>query len=127
MTDDDQTFKNAPSQSEVFAVSPPFASAGDGFVGIDGFNPAGPQPVYAPLGQPELQATCIDVHRSLSVYLDGELAPSQEAAVRAHIATCGSCQAAQAFQMQLRSTLAAKAFDPMPLSLIHISEPTRPY
>ncbi len=114
MTHDDEMFETAPSQSEVFAASPPFADAGDGFVGIDGFNPAGPQPVYAPLGQPELQATCLDVHRSLSVYLDGELAPSQQAAVRAHIATCGSCQAAQAFQMQLRSTLAAKAFDPMP-------------
>lgn len=114
MTNDDETFENAPSQGEVFAASPPFANAGDGFVGIDGFNPAGPQPVYAPLGQPGLQATCIDVHRSLSVFLDGELAPSQEAAVRSHLATCGSCQAAQAFQMQLRSTLAAKAFDPMP-------------
>ena len=114
MTQNDETNDHAPSQSEVFAASPPFASAGDGFVGIDGFNAAGPQPVYAPLGQPELQATCIDVHRSLSVYLDGELAPTQEAAVRAHISTCGACQAAQAFQMQLRSTLVAKAFDPMP-------------
>ena len=111
MNQDDQ---NTPSQSDVFAASAPYANAGDGFVGIDGFHSGGPQPVYAPLNQPGLQATCLDVHRSLTVYLDGELAPAQDAAVRAHLATCGSCQAAQAFQMQLRSTVAAKAFDPMP-------------
>lgn len=114
MTQDHHEQPPSPSQSDVFATSTPFANAGDGFVGIDGFNPAGPQPIFAPLGQPDLQASCMDVHRSLSVYLDGELAPSQDAAVRAHIATCGACQTAQAFQMQLRSTLAKKAFDPMP-------------
>lgn len=115
MNQDDQSMPGVPpTQSDVFAAAPPFANAGDGFVGIDGFNPGGPQPVFAPLGQPGLEASCLDVHRSLTVYLDGELAPAQDAAVRAHIATCGACQAAQAFQMQLRSTVAAKAFDPMP-------------
>jgi len=104
----------SPSQNDVFAASPPFAKEGDGFVGIDAFNPSGPLPAFAPVGQPNLEATCIEVHRSLSVYLDGELAPAQDAAVRAHLGSCGSCQSAQAFQMQLRSTLATKAFDPMP-------------
>lgn len=113
MTQDNES-PEFPSESDVFAASPPFANAGDGFVGIDAFDPEGPQPIFAPLGQPNLQASCLDVHRSLSVYLDGELAPSQDAAVRAHIATCGACQAAQAFQLQLRSTVAKKAFDPMP-------------
>ena len=103
-----------PNQDDVFAASPPFASAGDGFIAIDAFNPAGPQVVSSPLNQAPDSATCLDVHRSLSVYLDGELAPSQSAAVQNHLGTCGSCQTAQAFQMQYRSTLAAKAFDPMP-------------
>lgn len=114
MNQDDNMFDSTPSQSDVFAASAPFANAGDGFVGIDGFRPEGPQPVFAPLGQPVSEASCIDVHRSLTVYLDGELAPSQQAAVEFHMGTCGSCQAARAFQMQLRSTVAAKVFDPMP-------------
>ena len=117
MTQDHNDVDNSggsPSQGDVFAASPPFVHAGDGFRGADGFNPAGPQPVFAPVGPPGLEASCLDVHRSLSVYLDGELAPLQDAAVQAHLGGCGSCQAAQAFQMQLRSTVAAKAFDPMP-------------
>lgn len=103
-----------PNQDDVFAASPPFASAGDGFVAIDAFNPAGPQVISSPLSQAPTTATCMGVHRSLSVYLDGELAPSQAAAVQQHLGHCGPCQTAQAFQMQYRSTLAAKAFDPMP-------------
>ncbi len=107
-----------PSQDDVFAASPPFANAGDGFtssfVAVDAFNPAGPQVISSPLDNPPGQATCLDVHRSLSVYLDGELAPSQSAAVQQHLGTCPSCQTAQAFQMQFRTTLAAKALDPMP-------------
>lgn len=115
MSQDDNTInESAPSQSDVFAASMPFADAGDGFVGIDGFRPEGPEPIFAPIGKPEPKAGCLEVHRSLTVYLDGELAPSQQAAVETHIGTCGSCQAARAFQMQLRSTVAAKAFDPMP-------------
>lgn len=109
------TFPNSqPSQDDVFAASPPFASAGDGFVAIDAFNPAGPQVISAPLGNPPAQATCIEVHRSLGVYLDGELAPSQSDAVRQHLGMCAACQTAQAFQLQFRSTLAAKALDPVP-------------
>ena len=108
-----------PSQDDVFAASPPFASAGDGFTGqnfvaVDAFNPAGPQVISSPMGGLPIEASCMDVHRSLGVYLDGEMAPAQSAAVQQHLGTCGSCQTAQAFQMQFRSTLAAKALDPMP-------------
>jgi len=104
-----------PSQDAVFAASEPFAAASQPlFHGVDAFNPAGPQPVFAPLPDAPLQATCLDVHRSLSVYLDGELAPAQADAVRARIAECGCCQSAQAFQMQLRTTVRTKALDPMP-------------
>lgn len=103
-----------PNQDDVFAASPPFANAGDGFIGIDAFNPTGPQVASSPLNYAADSATCLDVHRSLGVYLDGELAPSQAAAVQHHLGGCGACQTAQAFQMQYRSTLAAKAFDPMP-------------
>ncbi len=103
-----------PSQDDVFAASPPFASAGDGFVAVDAFHPDGPQVVSHFGGQAATTATCLDVHRSLGVYLDGELGPAQSAAVQQHLGTCGSCQTAQAFQMQFRSTLAAKALDPMP-------------
>ena len=111
-----------PSQTDVFAASQPFteptgpahAAAQEPFFGVDAFNPAGPVPAMSPLSMSEVHATCIDVHRSLSVYLDGELALPQQNAVRAHLGVCGSCQSAQAFQMQVRSTLATKAFDPMP-------------
>lgn len=103
-----------PSESDVFGAAPPFANAGDGFIGVDAPDTAGPQPIFAPAGNATPSISCVDVHRSLSVFLDGELAPTHDAAVRAHIGSCGACQAAQAFQMQLRSTVAAKAFEPMP-------------
>ena len=102
-----------PTQSDVFAASAPFAD--QHFLGIDGFNVAGPLPLASPVSpQLEVEATCLDVHRSLSVYLDGELAIHQSNAVQRHLAVCGACQSAQAFQMQLRTTVASKAFDPMP-------------
>ncbi len=103
------------NQSDVFAHSEPFASADQPFLGIDGFNPAGPMALSSPLQQGcPVEASCLDVHRSLSVYLDGELAIPQANAVSQHLGTCGACQSAQAFQMQLRTTVAAKALDPMP-------------
>lgn len=108
------TEPSQPNQDDVFAASPPFASAGDGFMAVDAFGAGGPQIISSPLGQPPADASCMDVHRSLGVYLDGELAPSQSAAVQQHLGTCGACQTAQAFQMQLRSTLATKALDSVP-------------
>ena len=110
---------NQPSQDAVFAASPPFASAGDGFTGqqfvaVDAFNPAGPQVISSPMGNPPSAVSCMDVMSNLGMYLDGELAPAQSAAIQQHLGFCGSCQTAQAFQMQFRSTLATKAFDPMP-------------
>jgi len=59
-----------PSQDAVFAASDPFAAASQPlFQGVDAFNPAGPQPIFSPLPQQatQLEATCLDVHRSLSV------------------------------------------------------------
>ena len=108
-----------PSQDDVLAASPPFASAGDGFTGqnyvaVDAFNPAGPQVVSSPLGGAPAQRSCMDVMSSLGMYLDGELDAMQSAAMQNHLGTCPACQTAQAFQMQFRSTLAAKALDPMP-------------
>lgn len=111
-----------PSQTDVFAASQPFAdptgpahvAAQEPFFGVDAFDPTGPVPVMSPLPASEVHATCIDVHRSLSVYLDGELTLPQQAAVQKHLAVCGPCQSAQAFQMQVRTTVATKALDPMP-------------
>lgn len=110
-----------PSQSDVFAAAQPFgeptgpahAAMTEPFLGVDAFNPAGPVPLVS-MPNTALEASCLDVHRSLSFYLDGELAVPQQTAVASHLAVCGSCQTAQAFQMQLRSTVAAKALDPMP-------------
>ena len=112
-----------PSESEVFAVSQPFAESTKSspfgltalpFAGVDAFNPAGPVPAMEATPGASVEASCLEVHRSLSVYLDGELALSQQNAVRSHLAICGPCQTAQAFQMQFRTTVASKAFDPMP-------------
>jgi len=104
------------NQADVFAASDPFSVADQPFLGIDGFSPGGPLPLVSPIGQAQqpLEATCLDVHRSLSVYLDGELAIPQANAVSQHLGTCGACQSAQAFQMQLRTTVARSALDPMP-------------
>ena len=57
---------------------------------------------------------CREVGLRLQSYLDGELDAMQSAAMQNHLGTCPACQTAQAFQMQFRSTLAAKALDPMP-------------
>lgn len=111
-----------PSQSDVFAASQPFtepagpahAAASHPFLGVDAFNPSGPIPLMAPLPETPLQASCLEVHRSLSIYLDGELALPQQSAVQSHLAMCPPCQTAQAFQMQVRSTVAMKALEPMP-------------
>lgn len=103
-----------PSQSDVFAASMPFASVEPPSLQIDGFNPAGPTPFASPMPHNTTDATCLDVHRSMSVFLDGELPIHQSNAISQHLGTCGPCQTAQAFQMQLRTTVASKAFDPMP-------------
>lgn len=117
----DSQRNTGPSQSDVFAAAQPFgtpagpahAAMHEPFLGVDAFNPAGPVPLVS-MPNTALEASCLDVHRSLSFYLDGELAVPQQAAVASHLAVCGSCQTAQAFQMQVRSTIAAKALDPMP-------------
>ncbi len=108
---------NQPSQDDVFAASPPFASAGDGFVDTPVPGQIGtPGPHVSPTA-PHLeqgQVTCLQIHANLGFYLDGELDQASSAAIQAHLGVCGACQTAQAFQMQFRSTVAAKALDPMP-------------
>ena len=98
----------------MFAAADPFVGSAPPFLGIDGFNPAGPMPLASPMQQTTIEASCLDVHRSLSVFLDGELAIPQAQAVSTHLTACGPCQSAQAFQMQLRTTVAAHALQPMP-------------
>lgn len=117
-TPDFQANQNPPTQDQVFAASPPFASAGDGFVQLPA--QAAPNAPVTPIpgalfgvADPG-ELSCIQVHTNLGLYLDGELSQAANAAMQNHLATCGACQTAQAFQMQLRSTLATKAFDPMP-------------
>lgn len=113
-----------PTESDVFAASegfaePPgarssFAVAAESFLGVDAFNPTGPVPAAPSILASPIDASCIDVHRSLSVYLDGELSLPQQNAVQTHLAVCGPCQTAQAFQMQVRTTVATRALDRMP-------------
>ena len=121
-----------PSESDVFAASDPFAqgtfvsnddpfsggfsAAEEPFVGVDAFAPGGPVPAFgAEVSPPSIaHASCIEVHRSLTFYLDGELAHEQEQIVRHHLSVCPPCQSAQAFQMQLRTVVAHKAIDPVP-------------
>ena len=124
-----------PSESEVFAASEPFVSdvfgssddpfgsepfagGSDGigsFAGVDAFAPDGPVPMFGAAPTTSIHhATCIEVHRSLTFYLDGELAHGQELTVREHLRLCPPCQSAQAFQMQLRTVVARKAIDPIP-------------
>lgn len=109
----DQPGFGQPSQDDVFAASPPFASAGDGFAEVPGAQPA-PHVPLAPQGLQSGEVSCHQLHANLGIYLDGELDVTSNAAVQRHLGSCGACQTAQAFQMQFRSTLAAKAFDPMP-------------
>lgn len=104
-----------PSQDDVFAASLPFANAGDGFAAVDAFDPGGPRVISSPFGRAPAETSCGSVLNCLSMYLDGELGASETAAVQHHLGSCSSCQTAQAFQMQFRSTVAAtKALDPMP-------------
>ena len=116
--------ENQPSQSAVFAASEPFGSQpsfqdGRGpFIGVDAFAPDGPVPMFGAARAPgEVKAECLDIHRSLGVFLDGALTPAQDHAVRSHLASCPPCAGAQAFHMQLRATVAAKSSEVAPDSL----------
>ncbi len=102
-------------QSAVFAASEPFVDARtQPWLGIDVLADAEPTPRFgAPAALPRA-VSCMDIHTNLSIYLDGELTPTQQAAFGEHLAACPVCQTAQAFQMQLRTTIATKAIDPMP-------------
>jgi hypothetical protein len=132
-TPPDDGWPNQPTESDVFAASDPFSggtfvssdgplsagSFGGGeqpFGGVDAFAPGGPVPMFGvtPTAPSVPHASCIEVHRSLTFYLDGELAFEQEQVVSEHLSICPPCQGAQAFQMQLRTVVATKAIGPIP-------------
>ncbi len=103
-------------QSSVFAASDPFVDARtQSWLGVDVLAMSEPTPQF---GQPAealpRPVSCMDVHQNLSIFLDGELTVLQQQAFAEHLAMCPPCQTAQAFQMQLRTTIAAKAIDPTP-------------
>ena len=50
---------------------------------------------------------CDAVMRQLWDYLDGELTPDREEAVRAHLAMCGRCQPQQNFEQSFLRALSA--------------------
>ena len=50
---------------------------------------------------------CDAVMRQLWDYLDGELTPDREEAVRAHLAMCGRCQPQQDFEQSFLRALSA--------------------
>ena len=116
--------ENELNQAAVFAASDPFGpppSFPDGrgpFVGVDAFSPGGPTPMFGQARTPgDVEAGCLDIHRSLGFFLDGALTPAQDHAVRSHMAVCPACQGAQAFHMQLRTTVATKSSEVAPDSL----------
>ena len=112
-----------PTEDEIFASSDPFGADtpspfGDGSVAFGAASPSfgmptDPSPPPGPHAA-HLRVTCFEVQHRLQVYLDGELPVPQHRAVTAHLGACPPCQRAHTFQIQLRSVVATKAFDPMP-------------
>ena len=105
-----------PTEAEIFANADPFGSGPSPFDGpsmaTGADSPAAtPTPGFAPL---EIRASCLEVHRSLEIFMDGELSAPQHRAVTAHLTVCPPCQRVHAFQVQLRNVVATKAIDPMP-------------
>ena len=112
-----------PTEAEIFASSDPFgvdqhSPFGDGSQAFgeraQAFgDPVGPAALPSPHSA-HLRVTCFEVQHRLQVYLDGELPVPQHRALTAHLGACPPCQRAHTFQIQLRSVVATKAFDPMP-------------
>jgi len=69
---------------------------------------------------------CDQVREKLIDLVYGELAGPEAAAVEEHLRGCAACRAELARLRRARAAL-AKFRAGEPLSLIHISEPTRPY
>lgn len=106
-----------PTEAEIFAQSDPFGSGPSPFGGsavTPGAAASSPATEPSAFAAQEAHASCIEVHRSLEVFIDGELSAPQHRAVTAHLTVCGPCQRVHAFQVQLRSVVATKAIDPMP-------------
>lgn len=106
-----------PTEAEIFAQSDPFGSGPSPFGApamIPGTASSTPAPDSSGFAPRAVHASCLEVHRSLEVFIDGELAAPQHRAVTAHLTVCGPCQRVHAFQVQLRSVVATKAIDPLP-------------
>ena len=104
-----------PTEAEIFAQSDPFGSGPSPFGGsATGLGAPAPSSQPSGFGPTPAHASCLEVHRSLAVFIDGELSAPQHRAVDAHLTSCGPCQRVHAFQVQLRSVVATKAIDPMP-------------
>ena len=111
-----------PTEAEIFASSDPFGADQESPFG-DGSQAFGPGAPFGGRAGPadltsahsaHLRVTCFEVEHRLQVYLDGELPVPQHRALTAHLGACPPCQRAHTFQLQLRSVVATKAFDPMP-------------
>jgi mycothiol system anti-sigma-R factor len=104
-----------PTEAEIFASSDPFGQAGSAFSSGSGsaaFGATAPQPNLASTPGPAV--TCVEVHRSMHIFLDGELSAPQHRALSDHLTACPPCRRAHSFQVELRSVVATKAIDPMP-------------
>ena len=107
-----------PSEADIFATSDPFGSGPSPF-DTGGIPPYVDRDSASAATTPGFSAlpadvSCVAVHRSLEVFMDGELPAPQHRAVTEHLTACPPCQRVHAFQVQLRSVVAAKAIDPMP-------------
>lgn len=116
-----------PNQNDVFASSNLFgtpndlvggefadAAGGFGFNAFQAMNPPNFESVDAGIQLDRGTISCLEVHHNLQFFLDGELSHAESEAMGQHLAMCPPCQSAQAFQMQLRTTIASKAVDPAP-------------
>ncbi len=106
-----------PTEADIFANSDPFGSGPSPFDADTA--PYAERDSATAAATPSFSAlradvSCIAVHRSLEVFMDGELPAPQHRAVTEHLTACPPCQRVHTFQVQLRSVVAAKAIDPMP-------------
>ena len=71
---------------------------------------------------------CADIEKSLSAYLEGDATPQEQKLIGEHLATCIQCsKTLEDLKKTTELVRSLEEIEPPPLSLIHISEPTRPY
>ena len=61
---------------------------------------------------------CNETLREMYLFLDGEIPPSLQQAVAAHLDDCGDCQGAFEFHVELRQLIARKCRDEVPPGLM---------